>query len=223
MKFKVTTSKEALAESGSSYMSTSGVYDVTVKFASVDVSKNGAESVNFNVDYNGNDQTIYGPYVTNTNGDVNEIGSKLINKLAVISGMGDGDDFSIEQEEHIVGKDKKAQEFSTITNFSDVALKMRLQEEYSRNQKTNEIRKQMVIKSFFREDGASAEEIINETEVGKRLATEVEKYAANITYKDNITAEDVEAWKKSKASNASSRLAPQAKAASTAKTATVFR
>jgi len=84
MNFKVSTAKEALSTFGeSSFIAASGIYDVTIKFASVDVSKGGAESVNFNVDYNGNDVTLYGPYVTNKDGATNEIGAKLINSLAV--------------------------------------------------------------------------------------------------------------------------------------------
>ena len=209
MKFKVSTNKEALEETnGSSYIAKSGIYDVTIKFASLDVSKSGAESVNFNLDYNGNDQTIYGPYVTNKDGNTNEIGAKLINKLAVIAGMDDGDDFAIEEESHIVGKDKKEQEFAVITNFSDLPIKIHLQEEYSNY--GGEIRKRMVIKNFFRaEDGASADEIVNGGTAGERLATTQEKYASNITYKDGLTAEDVQAWKDSKASSGNATPKPK--------------
>ncbi|PNX47337.1 MAG: hypothetical protein BV457_05895 [Thermoplasmata archaeon M9B1D] len=216
MKFKVTTNAEALQEaSGSSYISKSGIYDVTVTFASVDVSKNGAESVNFNLDYNGNAQTIYGPYVTNTDGATNEIGAKLINKLAIIAGMTDGDDFEIEEESHRVGKDKKEVDFAVITNFSDLPIKIRLQEEYyipEKGAKAGEIQKKMVIKNFFREDGASAEEIINEGEIGKRLALEEEKYASNVTYKNDLTPEDIQAWKDSKKDNTTTTPTPKAKA-----------
>jgi hypothetical protein len=222
MRFKVSTSKEALQEtSGGSYISQSGIYDVTVKFASVDVSKGGAESINFNLDYNGNSQTIYGPYVTDKAGNTLEIGAKLINKLAVINGMGDGDDFEIEEETHAVGKDNKEQEFAVITNFTDLPLKIRLQEEYSRNPKTSEITKKMIIKNFFREDGASAEEIVNGGEIGKRLETEQAKYASNVTYADSSkgagdapTPEEVAEWKAAKAAGAASATPkPKAKPA----------
>jgi hypothetical protein len=216
MKLKVSTSADAIAETGgSSYISKSGVYDATIKFASLDVSKNGAESINFNLDYNGNEQTIYGPYITNKAGETLDIGAKLINKLAVIIGMGEGDTYDIEEETHAVGKDKREQEFSVITNFSDQPIKIHLQEEYSISKggaNDGQIRKSMVIKNFFREDGASAEEIVNSTEVGKRLASTIEKYASNITYRDDLTPEAVEAWKASKASE-NAKAAPTPKAA----------
>jgi hypothetical protein len=76
----------------------------------------------------------------------------------------------------------------------------------------------MVIKNFFREDGASAEEIVKDEseDFGKRLALESEKYASNVTYKNDLTPEDVEAWKESKKDNASK---PTPKPKATVKTA----
>lgn len=214
MKFSVSTSKEALSQfADSSYMSKSGIYDVKIKFASVDVSKNGAESVNFNVEYNGADSTIYGPYVTSKDGQTLEIGAKLINSLAVIAGMGNGDQFTTEEEEHVVGKDKKAQTFTVITNFSDLPVQVHLQEEYSRNPNTNDIQKRMVLKGFYRaEDGADAAEVVSGKDIGKRLATVTEKYARNVTYKD-VTPEEVAAWKAAKADSKAAPAKPAPKAA----------
>jgi hypothetical protein len=196
MAFKISTKSDAIAES-SGFVSTSGIYDAVINFASVDVSKNGATSVNFNLNINGNDQTIYGPYVTDKNGKDLEIGMKLINKLGVIAGLTDGDELEIEEEEHAVGKDKTVKEFAVIQQFTDLPIKIRLQEEYSINPTTNEIQQRMVIKSFFRgSDGASAEEVVSGEDIGKRLSIEQEKYATNVTYKDDLTPEAVEAWKK---------------------------
>lgn len=211
MKLTVNTSAAAIQESGgSSYISKSGIYDVVIKFASVDVSKNGAEQVNFNIEYNGNSQTIYGPWVTSKAGDPVEIGMKLINKLAIIAGLGQGESLELDQETHNVGKDNKPKDFQVITNFSDLPVKIRLQEEYGINPNTKEIRKNLVPKAFFREDGASAEEITNDSEIGKRLALEEEKYSKNITYLDGLDEEQVQAWYESKKSGGS---APAPKAA----------
>lgn len=217
MKFKVTTNHEAIQETGgiSSYIAKSGIYDVKILFASVDTSKSGAESVNFNLAYNGNTQTVYGPFVTNKDGEVNSIGAALINKLAIIAGMTDGDDFEIEEETHNVGKDNKPTDFAVITNFTDLPIKIRLQEEYSINPNTKEITKRMVIKNFFSESGASAEEIVNGTEAGVRLALEQEKYASHITYKDGLTEDQVTAWRDSKKSG-SAGATPKPKAAAAA-------
>jgi hypothetical protein len=215
MKLKVTTNEKALETFSSDFISKSGVYDVTIKFASVAVSKSGAESVNFNVDYNGNPTTLYGPYYQSKDGKTLEIGAKIINNLAVIAGMGDGDDYIIEEEEHAVGKDNKPQTFSVITNFTDLPVKVHVQEEYSINPNTNEIRKSLVIKNFFREDGASAKEVVTGKDIGKQLALIEEKYADKVTYKDGVTPEDVEKWETAKAEGkkAPAKSTPKAKSA----------
>lgn len=197
--FKISTSKDAVKESGgSSFINSSGVYDVTIKFASVNVSAKGAESVAFNVEYNGNTQTFYGPYYQNTDGKLNEIGAALYNKLGIIAGMAEGDEFDVESEEHAVGKDNKVQEFAVIQQFTDLSVKMHVVAEYSIY--NSEIQERFNIRAFFREDGATADEIINDGEVGKQLATVLEKYANNVTYKDGLTEEDVAEWKAARAS-----------------------
>ena len=206
--FKISTSKSAIeTSSGSSYISKSGIYDVTIKFASVDVSTGGAKSVNFNIDYNGNSQTIYGPYIYDKQENPLEIGLKLINSLAVIAGLRDGDTPTIEAESHNVGKDNKPQDFNVITEFTDLPIKVRLQEEYAINPNTKEIRKSLVPKAFFSAEGASAAEIIAQENgesvtIGKDLDKQ-QKYADNITYRDGLTAESIEEWKASKASGTS--------------------
>jgi len=211
--FKISKKKEAVSEStGGKFIGSSGIYDVTIKFASGEVTKNGANQINFNVDYNGNSQTFYGTLVSNNNGSDNVIGQKLLNKLGIIAGMEDGEQPIVEQETHKVGKDNTPTEFSVITQFSNLPVKIRVQEEYSKYQGV--IRERLVIQSFFSEDGASAEEIVNGEGAGTRLALEQEKYASNVTYQDGLTAEDVAAWKASKRSGSS---APAPKAAAPAK------
>lgn len=225
--FKVSASKEAVADSsGSSYINKSGIYDVTINYTSLDKSTKAgsqAQSVNFNFNYNGNNQVIYGPYITGADGSDLEVGQKLINKLAIIAGMGEGDDFVISTETHPVGKDNTPKDFEVIENFSDLAIKVRIQLEYSINPNTNEISERKVIKSFFREDGASAEEIINGTNIGDRLAWETANVADNVTYKDNLTAEDIAAWIEAKKSGKAAPAAAKPKVAPTAKTNGLFK
>lgn len=214
--FTITTSKEALqTSSGSSYISKSGIYDCTIKFASVDVSSGGAKSVNFNIDYNGNSQTIYGPYIYDKQEQPLEIGLKLINSVAILAGMRGGKP-TMEVETHNVGKDNKPQDFNVITEFSDLPIKVRLQEEYAINPNTKEIRKSLVPKAFFSAEGASAAEIIAQESgeavtIGKDLEKQ-QKYEHNVTYRDGLDAEQVQAWKDSKASgnSAAKPAAPKA-------------
>lgn len=218
---KVNKSAEAVAEfSGSKYLNKSGIYDVVINFASIEASKSGATSVNFNVTYGGESHVIYGPYIADKDGNELKVGKQLIvDKLGNIAGV---DELNIETETHVVGKDKKAQEFTVITDFSGLAVKVRLQEEYSRY--NGEITQKMVIKNFFREDGASAEEIVNGTEIGKRLAYEQANLADKVTYApssrgatDAPTPEEVTAWKEGKKANKATTPAPKVTANPAAK------
>ena len=197
MKFKVNKSKEAIADGGSmNFIGKSGIYDVVIDFASLAVSSGGAESVNFNIDYNGKKQTVWGPYVQSKQGKEIAIGANLINKLAIIAG--EDDQLTTSEESFPVGKDQEEKEFTIIDQFSDLPVKMRVQEEYSFYK--GQIKQKMVIKAFFREDGASAEEIVNDSEIGVALLKE-QKYADHITYapsskgaNDAPTPEEVAEW-----------------------------
>lgn len=194
MKLSITKSKDVVGESGgASFIGSSGIYDATINFASVAVAKSGSESVNFNVLYNGKTQTLWGPTVTNINGEDNDIGSNLILKLGIVAGMDEGEELAFGDETHEVGKDNTEMDFTVIEQFSDLEVKVHVQEEYSLYK--GAIKDKLVIKAFFREDGASAEEIVNESEAGVRLAQVEEKYASNITYKDDLTPEAIAEWK----------------------------
>lgn len=197
MKLKISTSKDAVKDigAGGSFISTNGIYPVTIKFVSLKETKNGAVEANFTFDYNGNSQTIYGVTIQNTNGDPNEIGMSLLNKLGVIAGLEDGDDLNIEEESHPVGKDQKVTEFNVITNFSDLECLLRVQREYTKW--NNEIRRNLVIRNAFRADTASANEIVSGKDLGKQHALELEKYSSTSGYRDGVTPEEAEAWEES--------------------------
>lgn len=206
MKFAISKSKDAVSETiGSTYISKSGLYPVTIDFVSIATSKNGAQSLNFNITHDGNAQTIYGQTIVNTDGKPNDIGMKFLNKLGIICGMDEGDELDVEEEEHAVGKDNKVQTFAVIQQFSNQDVIMHLQEEYTEYQ--GEIRKAMVIRNIFRSDKATAEEIVNDSDIGKRYAETEAKYATTVSYKDDLTPERVEAWKASKASGSDSKTA----------------
>jgi hypothetical protein len=206
MKFAISKSKDAVAEtSGSSYISKSGLYPLTIDFVSIATSKNGAQSLNFNITHDGNPQTIYGQTIVNTDGKPNDIGMKFLNKLGIVCGMDEGDELDVEEEEHAVGKDSKVQTFAVIQQFSNQDVIMHLQEEYTEYK--GEIRKAMVIRNIFRADKATAEEIVNDSDIGKRYAETETKYATTVSYKDGLTPERIEEWKASKAAEGSGKTA----------------
>jgi hypothetical protein len=82
---------------------------------------------------------------------------------------------------------------------------MHLQEEYTEYK--GEIRKAMVIRNIFRADKATAEEIVNDSDIGKRYSETEAKYATTVSYKDGLTPERIEEWKASKAAEGSSKTA----------------
>lgn len=219
--FKISTSQDAIKDaSGASFIGGSGVYDVTINFASVNVTKNGAERFVFNVDYNGNNQTIYGPIYKKVDGTYNDSGVRTYMQLGVIAGLGDGDQFTISKESHKVGKDQVEQEFDVVDELAELPVKLQITAEYSIYE--GQIQENLNIRSFFREDGATADEIINDGEIGKRLAVVLEKYATNVTYRDGLTEEDITAWKAERRSGKPGTKAPAAKTASKPKTGTLF-
>lgn len=216
MQFKISRTKEAVAElqSGGSYISKSGVYPVTLKFVSISTAKTGAQSLNFNIVHEGNEQTIYGQTIVNSDGKPNEIGMKLMNKLGILANLDDGDGVTVEEEQHPVGQDQKVQTFAVIQEFSGLEVLAHLKEEYSRY--NGEIKKAMTLQGVFRPgDNATPEEIVDEKDLGKRYNELVMlrkdktgneySYATAVSYReskkgagDAPTPEEVEAWKESK-------------------------
>lgn len=196
--------------SGSKYISKSGIYDVTLKITSVDVNDSGARSLNFNTeDEDGNETTFYGLKLENNDGSKN-FEADVFNRLIIVANLEEVND--PEEQEHLLGKDKKPTTLAVLTDFDDLQCKIRVQEEYSkvpmgRGYKTEgQIKKKMVIKNFYRADGASASEIVAEAtgDDSIKIGTQIEKdapYAENITYRD-CTPEEVAAWKESKKTNA---------------------
>lgn len=212
---KLTVSKKAEdmkdASSGA-YINQSGIYDIVLNYVQLAETKNGACQINFNVNHQGMDQTIYGPILLSKEKKINEITYNLLNRLCAIAGMEDGQDIETETVEKLVGKAQKPMEMEIIPELVDLPLKIRVQMEYSVWNGTIQERK--AVKAFYREDGATAAEAESGVDIGSRLAKDKEKYASNVTYKDGLTADDVQEWIKSKSSSSKGAApAPTAKTA----------
>lgn len=195
MKLTISTKTDAIKDGGSglNFIAIEGVFPITINFASVEETKNGAKQVNFNITYKENTQALYGPVIVNKDGNINAIGMSLLNKLGVIAGLEDGADLTIEEETHKVGKDDTARDFNVITDFSDMDVYFHVIREYTRY--NNKISRNLAIRNVFRaEDTASASEIASDAEeVGKQYAITLEKYCAP-AYRDGVTAEEAEQY-----------------------------
>jgi len=189
--FKSSKKAEDVKQGGSNHITTSGLYPVVILAPIVSVSKNGSTSIDMYVDHKGQKQVIYGNLrITNNDGSENKIGSKVFNQLMIISGKDEVTD-PIEAELPI-GKKEAMKEVAVLEDLADVPILMRVQMEYSVYK--GNIQEKKVIKGFFREsDKASAEEIVNESEAGLSLEKEM-KYVDNVTYKDDLTPELIQAW-----------------------------
>lgn len=201
MQLTVSANKNTVADvtgGGASFINTEGIFDIVLKFASISTTKNGAKSLNLNIEWNGNSQTIWGPTIQNTDGQPNDIGMSLVNKLSVIAGLSDGDVLDIEDQTHKVGKDGKEQEFKVITNFSDLPCKIRTQREFS--EYLGKVQERLLIRNVFREDGASAAELLEGGEIGVQLAKEAAEYV-NGPYLRGVTQEQVDAYLEARRKN----------------------
>lgn len=190
--FTASIDKKAIAENGKEFITKSGIYDVVIKFVSVKVNDPGARSLNFNVLYQGSETTLYGLKLDNNDGSEN-FQRNIFNKLCVIAGIQNVNDPV--KEVHKVGRDQKEESFDVLDQFNDLPVKVNIRFRYSKY--NGEIREQREIMGFYREDGATASEIVSGTAIGVQLEKD-KKYAENNRYDDGLTIADVDAWKASK-------------------------
>lgn len=181
---------EDVKQSGGNYINGSGIYPVNLIAPIVSVSNGGSTSVEMYVEHNGQKQVIYGNLrVTNNDGSSNQIGAKIFNQLMIIADVDDVAD-PIEAELPI-GKKEAMKDCAVLEDLADIDVLMRVQMEY--NAWNGNIQEKKVIKGFYREDTATAEEIVNESDVGKGYEGD-QKYVNNVTYKDGLTPEQIAQW-----------------------------
>lgn len=205
--FNIKRTPEATKEStgGGNYLSKSGIYDVTIKLASIKVNSFNAREIDFNLDYNGSTTTIYGLKLDNNDGTEN-YQSDIFNKLCIIADLETVAD--PEMETHKFGETSK--DLAVLPDFTDLPVKVRIQEEFSDYK--GEIKRRLVIKNFYRADGATASEIINEVAsdaIGKQLEKD-KAYADKPAYRAPVTAEAVAIWQEAEATKKSGTKAPAA-------------
>ena len=189
MSFYKSNKEEAAKAEGGNHINGSGIFDVTILAAFVDTNDKGARTVNFYVDHNGTPQVVYGGLKLDNNDGSPNFAAAIFNKLCVVADL---DDVTDPEEDTLpIGKNKSDKDVAVLPDFSDLDVKMRVQMEYSVY--NGKIMEKKVIKGFYRADGASADEIINETEVGVKLEKDL-GYADNVTYKDDLDAEQIAKW-----------------------------
>lgn len=198
--FSVNKNVNQVVDSGAlgEYITTSGIYDVTIDFASVKVNAFNARSIDFNCKYKGSGVTFYGLKLDNNDGSEN-YQRAVFNHLCIIAGI---DNVSEPVTITVpLGKEGKLTDLAVLEDFSGLEVKVWVKYIYSKY--NGEIKQKAEIVEFFRaSDNASAKEILTGENIGSHYAKSLSK-ANDITYKDGLTQEDVIAWKKSRANSLS--------------------
>ena len=193
MFFTTKRDAQSLQEQTGDFINKSGIYDVIIKFASVNRGDKGSISSDFNCEHKGSETTFYGLRLTNNDGSDN-FQKPLFNKLLVVLGI----DALAEPtpEDHAVGKDRQVKSFAVLTELSDQPIKIRVQYSYSMWQ--GEIVERREIKNFYRaSDGAVASEVESGENIGAQLNKD-RAYENNVTYNDGLTEAMVAEWKAAK-------------------------
>lgn len=188
---KASKKKEDVKQGGSNHITGSGVFPVTILAPVVGVSKNGSTTVDLYLDHQGQKQIIYGSLrVTNNDGTPNKIGAKVFNQLMIIAGLDEvADPVEVELP---IGKNSAMKTVTALEDLAETEVLMRIQMEYSIY--NGAMQEKKVIKAFFRtSDKATAEEIVNDKDFGDGYEREL-KYVNNVTYKNDVTPEQVTAW-----------------------------
>ena len=189
--FNAKKDKESISEAGggSNYISKSGIYDINIVAPFVVTGSGEVMGIDFFIEYNRQKQALYGNVkLTNKDGSEN-FGAKIFNKLMIVAGLDEVAD-PVEAELPM-GKKGAMKDAAVLEDLCELNAKVRVQMEYSIYK--GNISEKTVIKSFYRADGASAEEIVNDSEIGVQLEKDG-PYAENVTYKDGLDAETITAW-----------------------------
>lgn len=161
----------------------SGIYDMTIKAASVNVTKGGATQMDFNLEGEDGSCTAYGLTLFNKDGSEN-FGLNMLSALCTTLGIEELSD--PEPEEFTFGE--KVVTLNTIPELKDVDVKVRLQMEYSRY--NDKVRGAIKVRRFYRvSDGATGSEIAEEVEEFKQLGKDI-PYADKDSLKDGVTPEE---------------------------------
>lgn len=191
--------QEDVQQGGSSHITGSGVYPITILAPVVSISKGGSTSVDLFLEHQGQKQICYGNLrTTNNDGSPNKIGAKIFNQLLIIGELDSVSD-PVSGDLPIGKKDSKGRptvkECDILEDMCDMDVLMRIQMEYSSYK--GSIQEKKVIKSFFRPDKATAEEIVNNETPGAGYEREL-KYVNNITFKDGLDEATIKQWIKDK-------------------------
>ena len=177
---------------GSNYLFT-GIYDITILAAIVNVNEHGARSLNLYVEYNKQPQMIYNAIRLEGNDGKPHFQRALLQKLVRILKIDSiADPVKVELP---VGKNGAMEEVEALEDISNIDVAVRILVEHTKS-KDGKIYTNKIIKNFFSisDNYATADELKNKPkeEWGMQYALELEKYCKSDSYV-NCTEEEVKA------------------------------
>jgi len=196
MAVRTVNRENASKEGGASKYINSGIHLVDLLGVQRSPSKKSKSvGVNFIIDYNGVPQTIYNvAWITGKDGKVLE--AKIIDKLAVLLDVDGWDDEATETVEFPVGPKGAMKEVEVLTAFPESTIQLEIQIRPSTY--NGDIKENTVVRSIFREDGASVAEIEAGTTIGEQLAKNKAYLDENPVNFKEVSQEDYEAWVQAK-------------------------
>lgn len=196
--FKVSTSEEQMSDkTTSSWISHSGMYNVVIKHAFVqDNDKNSSSSIGLWVDYNGQEQTIYGAIRLTNNDGSDNFAKKVFNKLCVVAGLKNEQELRTKKMTLPIGKQGADKEVEVFTDLDNTPMILRINFKYSLQD--GNLRQDRLVHNCFTigEPHFSASELVNKVskEDAKQYQIELDKADKDV-YGKGVTEEMVKAWK----------------------------
>jgi len=189
MAFLKVKEEDIIKEEEGGYIQTSGIYPLTLKYAEIANTVNGATQVNYLFD----SIMSYGNIILGTDSKPT-FGYKILEALTVVIGESE-----LSEPEAISVKFKTgSKELNCIPELQDVEVKAWVQ--FSYNMYQGEIRERVLIKRFYRDsDNASGTEVLTNENIGTRYEKDL-SVASEVAYEDGVTPEAVKAWKASQLS-----------------------
>ena len=194
---------DALAEAPKSGNSipTSGIYDITLKCVTLDLSPWGTHNIGLYIEVAGQPKMMYsvldlGPEDTLglESWKVEQYGRawNVFDHMAIVSGIDPNDVGVTETVSLPIGKDKAIKDVEAFTEFEDKEIRAWFKYEYYKT-KTGEIREKVLLKEVFTADGLSGDEVLREDPEAKRIE-KLASFVDAISYKSKLTKEEVDAW-----------------------------
>lgn len=186
----LTVKEDNVAKEGAgNFITTSGIYPVTLKAVEIAKTTNGAMQANYIMDK----VMSYGNTIADKTGKP-IFGMDILEALAAVAGESTLSD----PEPTDIKFKTSTKTLNCIPELTDISVNVWVHFEYDLWQ--GQIKERVSVKRFYRDsDFASGSEVLDSSlEKGTRYNKDLAK-ASEVVYNDGITAEQVAAWKKAQA------------------------